>query len=55
MENIPSIKVGIVAVSRDCFPAPLAVNRRKAVAEAYAAKFNKDDIYECPITVGESE
>lgn len=55
MENIPSIKVGIVAVSRDCFPAPLAVNRRKAVVEAYAAKYNKEDIYECPITIVESE
>jgi hypothetical protein len=28
--NIPKAKVGIVAVSRDCFPAELATNRRKA-------------------------
>ncbi|MCR5272751.1 MAG: fucose isomerase [Lachnospiraceae bacterium] len=55
MENIPVIKVGIVAVSRDCFPAPLAVGRRKAVAEAYRVKYNPDDIYECPITIVESE
>ena len=31
MNNVPKIKVGIVAVSRDCFPESLAVNRRKAV------------------------
>ena len=53
--NIPVVKVGVVAVSRDCFPAPLAVNRRKAVVAAYEEKFGKDDIYECPITIVESE
>ncbi len=53
--NIPTIKVGIVAVSRDCFPAPLAVNRRKALVEAYTKKFGAADIYECPITIVESE
>ena len=53
--NIPVVKVGIVAVSRDCFPAPLAVNRRKAVVEAYKKKYDAADIYECPITIVESE
>ena len=53
--NIPTIKVGIVAVSRDCFPAPLAVNRRKALLEAYTKKYGAADIYECPITIVESE
>ncbi len=33
--NIPEVKIGIVAVSRDCFPASLAENRRKALVEAY--------------------
>lgn len=28
-------KIGIVAVSRDCFPESLSVNRRKALVEAY--------------------
>lgn len=55
MNNIPEIKVGIVAVSRDCFPAPLAVNRRKAVVDAYTKKYGAEDIYECPITIVESE
>ncbi len=54
-KNIPDIKIGIVAVSRDCFPAPLAVNRRKALVEAYTKKYGADDIYECPITIVESE
>ena len=31
MINIPKMKVGIVAVSRDCFPESLSVNRRKAL------------------------
>ena len=31
MNNVPVIKIGIVAVSRDCFPESLAVNRRKAL------------------------
>ena len=53
--NIPKAKVGIVAVSRDCFPASLAVNRRKALVEAYTAKYDAADIYECPICIIESE
>lgn len=55
MNNIPVIKLGIVAVSRDCFPASLAENRRKALVAAYAKKYNAADIYECPITIIESE
>jgi L-fucose isomerase-like protein len=34
MMNIPKIKAGIVAVSRDCFPVELSKKRRVAVAEA---------------------
>ncbi len=30
MINTPEVKIGIVAVSRDCFPESLSVNRRKA-------------------------
>ena len=55
MNNIPVVKVGIVAVSRDCFPASLAVNRRKALVEAYSKKYNAADIYECPVCIIESE
>ena len=55
MINIPKIKVGIVAVSRDCFPESLSVNRRKALVEAYQAKYDAADIYECPICIVESE
>ena len=55
MNNIPKAKVGIVAVSRDCFPASLAQKRREALTAAYAAKYDKEDIYECPITIIESE
>ena len=55
MNNIPKIKVGIVAVSRDCFPESLSVNRRKALVAAYESKYGKADIYECPICIVESE
>lgn len=55
MINVPKIKVGIVAVSRDCFPESLSVNRRKALVNAYEAKYGKADIYECPVTIVESE
>lgn len=55
MNNIPCIKVGIVAVSRDCFPESLSVNRRKALVAAYTKKYGANDIYECPICVVESE
>lgn len=55
MNNTPEIKIGIVAVSRDCFPEALSVNRRKALIEAYKAKYNEADIYECPICIVESE
>ena len=55
MNNIPEVKVGIVAVSRDCFPEALSVDRRKALVEAYAKKYNAADIYECPVCIVESE
>ncbi len=55
MINLPKVKLGIVAVSRDCFPESLSVNRRKAVVAAYAAKYDVEDIYECPICIVESE
>ena len=55
MINIPKVKVGIVAVSRDCFPESLSVNRRKALVEAYKAKYDAADIYECPVCIVESE
>ena len=49
MNNMPEVKIGIVAVSRDCFPESLSVNRRKALVEAYTNKYDAKDIYECPI------
>lgn len=55
MKNIPQIKLGIVAVSRDCFPESLSVNRRKALVTAYEKKYGKTDIYECPVCIVESE
>ena len=55
MENIPQIKIGIVAVSRDCFPESLSVNRRKNLVKAYTDKYDAADIYECPICIVESE
>ncbi|MCL2518355.1 MAG: fucose isomerase [Oscillospiraceae bacterium] len=45
MNNIPVVKLGIVAVSRDCFPSKLSKRRREAVVAAYK------NIYECPVIV----
>ena len=55
MQYIPKMKVGIVAVSRDCFPEGLSVNRRKALVEAYEKKYGRGEIYECPVCIVESE
>lgn len=41
LSNMPEVKLGIVAVSRNCFPMTLSENRRKAVVAAY-----KGEIYE---------
>lgn len=38
MKNIPQIKMGLVAVSRDCFPIELSRKRRQNVAKACAQK-----------------
>src|SRR5665647_332963 len=51
MNNTPEIKIGIVAVSRNCFPRTLSLTRRKAVVAAYA---DKDSLYECQ-TIIENE
>ncbi len=55
MFNTPEIKIGIVAVSRDCFPESLSVGRRNALVKAYSEKYDAKNIYECPICIVESE
>lgn len=55
MNNVPQIKIGIVAVSRDCFPESLSVTRRVKLVEAYTKKYGSEEIYECPICIVESE
>ena len=37
MNNIPEVKLGVVAVSRDCFVITLSERRRKELCEAYRA------------------
>lgn len=53
--NMPKVKLGIVAVSRDCFPESLSVTRRRNLVKAYKEKYPAEDIYECPICIVESE
>lgn len=55
MKNIPDVKIGIVAVSRNCFPESLAVNRRESLVKYYKEKYGDAEIYECPICIVESE
>ena len=35
-ENIPDVKLGIIAVSRDCFVISLSEKRRAAIVKAFA-------------------
>ena len=46
LTNIPQVKLGIIAVSRDCFPVSLSEKRRQAVADACGG-----GLYQCPVTV----
>ncbi len=52
MNNVANVKLGIVAVSRDCFPMSLSESRRIKVVEAFKAKGL--DIFEAK-TVVENE
>ncbi len=44
--NIPVVQLGIIAVSRDCFPITLSAQRRANIVKAYG-----EGLYECPVTV----
>ena len=55
MNNMPEVKIGVVAVSRDCFPESLSVTRRQNLMKAYTEKYGSEGIYECPICIVESE
>jgi len=49
MQNIPVVKLGLVAVSRDCFPIPPSTQRRQAIAAKCGQKHL--DIVDIPTTV----
>ena len=49
MQNIPEVKLGLVAVSRDCFPIVLSEKRRANIAAA--CKEKGLPVYECPVAV----
>lgn len=49
MMNIPEVRLGIVAVSRDCFPAELSIGRRQSVVRSCTDK--KLEIVEIKTTV----
>lgn len=46
MTNIPELKLGIISVSRSCFPIALSERRRHSIAQVYGA-----GLYECPVCV----
>ncbi len=52
VKNIPEVKMGIIAVSRDCFPLALSERRKKAIVESYAKLGGS--LYDCG-TVVENE
>ncbi|MDR1619638.1 MAG: fucose isomerase [Clostridiales bacterium] len=45
MNNIPQVRLGLIAVSRNCFPAALSIRRREALVAI------SKNLYECKITV----
>ena len=47
MKNIPDIKLGLIAVSRDCFPIALSTKRRQNIM----AQCGGLPVYECPVAV----
>ena len=49
MKNVPDVRLGIVAVSRDCFPVKLSERRRSAVKEACSKR--GIEIFEAKTTV----
>ena len=46
--NVPKVKLGIIAGSRDCFIISLAEKRRAAIVKAYG---KASELYECKVTV----
>ena len=46
--NVPEVKLGIIAVSRDCFVISLSERRRKAIVESFS---QYGTIYEAKTTV----
>ena len=46
--NVPKVKLGIIAVSRDCFIISLSEKRRAAIVKAYG---KTSELYECKVTV----
>lgn len=44
--NIPNVNLGVIAVSRSCFPMSLSERRVKAVQDNY-----EGELYKCPVTV----
>ena len=46
MKNTPDVKLGIIAVSRSCFPMTLSEERKNRILEAYGP-----ELYGCPIVV----
>jgi len=52
MVNIPDVKLGLISVSRDCFPSALSENRRNEVYAQYKNRYG--EIFNCK-TVVENE
>lgn len=49
MNHIPKVHLGLVAVSRDCFPKAFSSERCARVADSFSRQFGS--LYECPICV----
>lgn len=55
MKNVPEIKLGIVAGSRDWLPMEIAVENRHKLVALYEEIYGEGSIYECPICLTDNE
>ena len=55
MNNIPQTKIGVVGVSRDCFPESLSRRRMESLKAACQGRLGENDVYFCPTIIVESE
>ncbi len=55
MNNIPDVKIGVIAGTTDWLPTDIAVENRRRMLEEYRNSFGDENIYECSIIISDNE